>query len=140
MPVTDASAVWNGSIGEGSGTMKMSGWEGQYSTPLRFQQEGEGTSPEELVAAAHAGCFSMQLSALLTRGGHVPTSIETSASVDLQKGEDGWAIVGIELTTTADVPGIEADAFAEFANKAKETCPVSKLYAGTTITLNATLK
>jgi osmotically inducible protein OsmC len=68
MPVTDASAVWNGSIGEGSGTMKMSGWEGQYSTPLRFQQEGEGTSPEELVAAAHAGCFSMQLSALLTRG------------------------------------------------------------------------
>ncbi len=140
MPVTDASAVWNGSIGEGSGTMKMSSWEGQYSTPLRFQKEGEGTSPEELLAAAHAGCFSMQLSALLTRGGHVPTSIETSASVDLQKLEDGWAIVAVELTTSADVPGIEEDAFAEFAATAKETCPVSKLYASASITLNATLK
>lgn len=140
MPVTEATAVWNGTIGDGSGTMKMADWEGAYSVPSRFEKKGEGTTPEALLAAAHAGCFSMQFSALLTRSGNEPTSIETSAAVDLQKQEDGWAIVGIHLTSTADVPGIDADTFDEIANKAKETCPVSKLFTGAEITLTATLK
>ena len=140
MPVTTASAVWNGTIGDGDGTMKMAGYEGPFSVPTRFEKEGDGTSPEELLAAAHAGCFSMQFSALLTRSGNEPNSIETSAAVDLQKGDDGWAIVGIELTTTADVPGIDQETFDELATKAKETCPVSKLFTGAEITLNATLK
>ncbi|HEY5651287.1 MAG TPA: OsmC family peroxiredoxin [Acidimicrobiia bacterium] len=140
MPTSTASAVWNGSIGEGSGTMTMANYEGPYSAPSRFQG-AEGSTPEELLAAAHAGCFSMQLSALLTRGGHTPDRIETSADVKIEKLEDGWAITSVHLTTNAAVPGIDEATFLEFADKAKATCPVSKLYAGGSaeITMDATL-
>ena len=140
MPVSTASAVWNGSIGDGSGTMTMANYEGPYSVPSRFQ-DGEGSTPEELLAAAHAGCFSMQLSALLTRGGSTPDSIETSADVKIDKLEAGWEITSIHLTTKAAVPGIDEAAFLEFAQKAKDTCPVSKLFAGgsAAITMDAAL-
>ncbi len=140
MPVSTASAVWNGSIGDGSGTMTMANYEGPYSVPSRFQ-DGEGSTPEELLAAAHAGCFSMQLSALLTRGGNTPDRIETSADVQLDKLEDGWAVTKIHLTTNASVPGIDEATLLEFAEKAKDTCPVSKLFAGGSaeITMEATL-
>jgi len=140
MPVSTASAVWNGSIGDGSGTMKMANYEGPYSAPSRFQG-ADGSTPEELLAAAHAGCFSMQLSALLTRADHQPDRIETSVDVQIDKLEDGWAVTKIHLTTSASVPGIDEATFLEFAQKAKDTCPVSKLYAGGTaeITMDAEL-
>ena len=140
MPVSTASAVWNGSIGDGSGTMKMANYEGPYSVPSRFG-DGEGSTPEELLAAAHAGCFSMQLSALLTRGGSTPDRVETSADVSIDKLEDGWAVTKIHLTTNASVPGIDEATFLEFAQEAKDTCPVSKLFAGGSaeITMEATL-
>lgn len=138
MPTKTASAVWNGTISEGSGTMKMANYEGAYSVPTRFGDE-DGPSPEELLAAAHAGCFSMQLSALLTRAGHEPDSVETSAAVTVEKLEAGWTISKIHLTSTATVPGIDEATFLEHANSAKETCPVSKLFAAATITLDAKL-
>jgi osmotically inducible protein OsmC len=118
----------------------MANYEGPFSVPSRFQ-DGEGSTPEELLAAAHAGCFSMQLSALLTRGGNTPDRIETSADVQIDKLEDGWAVTKIHLTTNASVPGIDEATFLEFAQKAKDTCPVSKLFAGGSaeITLEATL-
>ena len=130
MPTKTASAIWNGTISEGSGTMKMANYEGAYSVPTRFGDE-DGTSPEELLAAAHAGCYSMQLSALLTRAGHEPDSIETSAAVTVSKLEAGWTIDKIHLTSVAT--------FLEHANSAKETCPVSKVLAAAEITLEVTL-
>lgn len=141
MPVSTASAVWNGPIGEGSGTMTMANYEGPYSAPSRFQG-AEGSTPEELLAAAYAGCFSMQLSALLTRGADAaPDSIETSVEVQIDKLEAGWEITAIRLTTRATVPGIDEATFLEYAEKAKATCPVSKLYAGGSaeITMDASL-
>ncbi len=140
MPMSTASAVWNGSIGDGSGTMTMANYEGPYSAPSRFQG-AEGSTPEELIAAAHAGCFSMQLSALLTRADHTPDSIETSVDVQIDKLEAGWEITKVHLTTNASVPGIDEATFLEFAEKAKATCPVSKLYAGGSaeITMDASL-
>lgn len=140
MPTSTASAIWNGSIGEGSGTMTMANYEGPYSAPSRFQG-AEGSTPEELLAAAHAGCFSMQLSALLTRADHTPDRIETSVDVQIDKLEDGWSVTKIHLTTSASVPGIDEPTFLEFAQKAKDTCPVSKLYAGGSaeITMDAAL-
>jgi len=132
--------VWNGTIGDGSGTMTMADYEGAYSVPSRFQ-DAEGATPEDLLAAAHAGCFSMQLSALLTRADHAPDRVETSVDVQLDKLEAGWEITKIHLTTSASVPGIDETTFLEFAEKAKATCPVSKLYAGGSaeITMDATL-
>src|SRR5258707_9054980 len=125
-----ASAVWEGTLREGKGRMKLGSGamlrtltpdpspsergEFQYSFSSRFE-EGTGTNPEELIGAAHAGCFSMALSGGLERAGHPPTSIETSARVHLERGDSGFRISRIELTTTADVPGIDAAAFAEQA-------------------------
>lgn len=140
MPTRESTATWNGSIGDGSGHMRLGAgaWEGAFDVPSRFE-EGEGTNPEELIAAAHAGCFSMQLSALLTRAGHDVESIETTAAVTVEKGDDGWAITTIHLTSTGRVPGVDAATFAETAAEAKATCPVSKALAGPEITLDANL-
>ncbi|HEX9889846.1 MAG TPA: OsmC family peroxiredoxin, partial [Nitriliruptorales bacterium] len=99
------------------------------------------TNPEQLVAAAHAGCFSMALSGAIGRAGHDVVSIETSADVSIEKGTDGWAITRIVLTTVAAVPGMSDEDFQEAAEGAKKGCPVSKALAGVdTIELNATLK
>ena len=141
MPKRKASARWDGSLSEGSGTMRMGGgsYEGPYSAQSRFE-EGDGTNPEELIAAAHAGCFSMALSAELGRAGHDPQSVETDATVHVEKVEGGFAINRIELSTRASVPGISDDEFQQIAEAAKQGCPVSKALAGVdTIDLDAQL-
>jgi osmotically inducible protein OsmC len=114
-------------------------FEGQYSFSSRFE-EGTGTNPEELIGAAHAGCFSMALAAGLERAGFPPTSVATTAKVHLERGESGFRIGRIDLATTATVPGIDEDAFRTEAQKAKETCPVSQALAGVDIRLDARLE
>lgn len=140
MPVRKADAVWNGSLKEGRGSMRMGSgaYEGPYSFGSRFLEE-PGTNPEELIAAAHAGCFSMALSGGLGRSGHEVTSISTSAKVTLGKVGEGFQITNIELTTEGVVPGIDEATFLEHAEGAKANCPVSKALAAVEITLNATL-
>jgi lipoyl-dependent peroxiredoxin len=141
MPVRSARAEWNGDLKSGNGTMKLGSgaWEGSYSFPSRFE-EGTGSNPEELIGAAHAGCFSMALSGGLSKAGFQARRIQTEARVHLQKGDDGFKIARVELTTEAEVPGIEEKTFQEEAAKAKAGCPVSKALAGVQIDLQATLK
>ena len=140
MPVRSASAVWEGTLIDGKGTMKMASgaYEGAYSFGSRFQEE-TGTNPEELIAAAHAGCFSMALSAGLGKSGYNATRVATSAKAYLEKVGEGFAITRIELTTEAEVPGLDEATFQEHATGAKENCPVSKALAGVEISLDATL-
>src|ERR687887_1949683 len=108
MPTRQAQARWDGSLQEGEGTMRMAtgSYEGPYSFQSRFE-EGDGTNPEELIAAAHAGCFSMALSGELGRAGHEPESVETTATVHIEKADPGFKITRIELDTEARVPGME---------------------------------
>ncbi len=140
MPVRSADAVWTGTLRDGDGTMRLGGgaYEGPYSFVSRFES-GEGTNPEELIGAAHAGCFSMALSADLTRAGHDPRRIETTAQVHLEKGDDGFAITKVELSTRAEVAGVDQQTFLDFAEGAKKNCPVSRALAGVEIQLNAVL-
>ena len=140
MPDRSSSAVWEGDLQSGSGTMTIGSgaWVGPYSFKSRFE-DGKGTNPEELIAAAHAGCYSMALSAALSKGGHPPTKIETTAKVSLTKGDSGFNIGKIHLVTKAAVPGIDAAAFKQTAEEAKKNCPVSKVLAAAEITLEATL-
>ena len=140
MPVRTADAQWEGGLQDGKGTMRFGSgaFEGQYSFASRFE-EGTGTNPEELIAAAHAGCFSMALSGGLSRAGHVPNRVHTTAKVHLEKGDAGFRISTIELETEADVPGIDAAAFQEAAAAAKAGCPVSQALAAVDIKLNARL-
>jgi len=140
MPVRTANAVWNGGIKDGNGTMALGSgaFEGQYSFSTRFE-EGTGTNPEELIGAAHAGCFSMALSAGLGRAGFAAKRVATSARVHLEKQEAGFAITRIDLTTVAEVPGIDEATFQEHAQGAKAGCPVSKALAGVEIHLDARL-
>lgn len=135
-----ASAIWEGTLKDGKGRVKLGSgaFEGQYSFASRFE-EGTGTNPEELIGAAHAGCFSMALAAGLTRAGFNPTRISTTASVSLGKVGEGFKITSIELNTEAEVSGIEESAFLEQAETAKKNCPVSQALAGTEISLNAKL-
>lgn len=142
MPVRHAEAVWNGTLQQGNGSMKMASgaYEGQYSFSSRFE-EGVGTNPEELIAAAHAGCYSMALSGGLGRAGFTPTSIKTVAKVHLNKKPEGGFIINqIDLETEAEVPGIEDAQFQEIAAATKAGCPVSvALGAVGTITVTAKL-
>lgn len=140
MPTRSSTAQWEGPLNKGHGVMKLGSgaFEGPYSFPSRFEN-GQGTNPEELIAAAHAGCFSMALSMLLGNAGFPPTRIDTTARVHLDAVEEGFAITRIELNTQAQVPGIEEAAFQEQAKAAKANCPVSKALAGTQITLEAKL-
>ena len=140
MPVRSANARWEGSIREGSGTMKMASgaYEGKYSFGSRFEEE-PGTNPEELIAAAHAGCFSMALTAALGKSGYSPQSVDTQAKVTLVMAEGGFSISRIDLITEASVPEIDEATFMEHAEGAKANCPVSKALAGTEITLDAKL-
>lgn len=140
MPVRKADAVWEGDIRGGNGRVSLGSgaFEGRYSFGSRFE-EGAGTNPEELIGAAHAGCFSMALSGGLGRGGHTPKRIATTARVHIEKVGEGFSITRIELDCQAEVPGIDEATFQDLANKAKEGCPVSKALAGTQITLNAKL-
>jgi osmotically inducible protein OsmC len=141
MPTRTAQAKWEGSIGEGSGTMALGSgaFEGPYSFKSRMQ-DGSGTNPEELLGAAHAGCFSMALSVILSMGDTPPESIETSAKVHFEKVGDGWGITLVALTTRGRVPGLDQEGFEKATQAAKENCPVSKALTGTEITLEATLE
>jgi osmotically inducible protein OsmC len=141
MPVRTARAQWNGTIDKGSGTMALGSgaFEGPYSFQSRFQ-DGAGTNPEELIGAAHAGCFSMAFSLVLGEAGHPPESIATEARVSIDKQADGFAITGIELRTRARVPGIDEAAFREAAEAAKANCPVSQALSAVPITLDAALE
>lgn len=140
MPVRSADARWEGSLQTGKGSMRLAGgaYEGPYSFSSRFE-EGTGTNPEELIAAAHAGCFSMAFAAGLGRAGHEPVSVQTTAKVHLEKGDQGFRIGRIDLVTEAEVPGIEEAEFQELADTAKRTCPVSTVLAAAEITLEAKL-
>ena len=140
MPVRNAEAEWNGGIMDGSGKMKLGSgaFEGAYSFKSRME-EGTGTNPEELIGAAHAGCFSMAFSVVLGQAGFAPKSIHTKAAVRFDKVGDGFAITKINLTTNAEIPDIDDSKFQELAKAAKENCPVSKALAGTEISLQATL-
>ena len=140
MPTRNATAVWNGAIKEGNGTMKLGSgaFEGPYSFGSRFES-ASGTNPEELIGAAHAGCFSMALSGFLGRAGHSPEKITTKAKVHIDKDGDGFSITKIELATEVKAPGLEDAELQEIAETAKEKCPVSRALAGVEITLDAKL-
>jgi osmotically inducible protein OsmC len=140
MPTRTSSAQWQGNLKEGSGTMRLGSgaFEGAYSFASRFES-GTGTNPEELIGAAHAGCFSMALSNILSQAGFTPTKIETTAAVHMDLGPTGFGIAKIDLNTVGDVPGVSAEEFAAHAETAKATCPVSRALAAVEITLSARL-
>jgi osmotically inducible protein OsmC len=137
MTTRKATARWNGTLKDGNGVMKYGDVEGPFTFASRFE-EGKGTNPEELVGAAHSGCFSMFLAALLSGDNFTPTKIQTTASVHLGD-DDGPKITSIDLDCEAEVPGLDPDKFAQYAQTAKEKCPISRLYAGTEINLSAKL-
>jgi lipoyl-dependent peroxiredoxin len=141
MPTRNSEAVWEGDLQSGKGRIKLGSgaFEGQYTFNSRFQ-DGTGTNPEELIAAAHAGCFSMALASALTKAGHPPIRVHTTAKVHLEKRGDAFLIPKIELETDAAVPGISEADFQATAKGAKENCPVSKVLAAAEITLKAVLK
>jgi osmotically inducible protein OsmC len=136
-----ASAVWNGTLKEGKGTISTASGvlkNSPYSFHTRFE-DGQGTNPEELIAAAHAGCYSMALGNVLSTGKLPPDSIETTAEVTLEKTEAGPTVTKIHLTTRAKVPGASKEAFDAAANDAKVNCPISRLLKAAEITLDAKL-
>jgi len=141
MPIRKGFAVWEGSFREGKGTVKVESglFEGQYSASSRFEN-GPGTNPEELIGAAHAGCFSMSLALALSGKKTPPKRIETTAEVKIEPAGQGFKITSIALHTVAEVPGITEADFLEVAKAAKEGCPVSQALAATPITLEARLK
>jgi osmotically inducible protein OsmC len=141
MPIRTATAHWQGTLTEGTGTMRTGGGglEGNYSFKSRFE-EGEGSNPEELIGAAQAGCYSMFLAKLLTDAGHPPTSVETTASVHLDKTDAGMTVTRIDLDNVSEAPGLDAAEFAKLADSAKENCPISRLLSpGAEITVSARL-
>lgn len=140
MPVRSGDAEWTGSLQEGEGSVRLGrgAFEAPYSFGTRFEDE-PGTNPEELIAAAHAACYSMALSGGLGRAGYTPESIRTQAQVRIEKQETGFAITSIELTTEARVPGIDDAEFQKIAAATKNGCPVSKALASVPIELVATL-
>lgn len=141
MPSRKAEAQWEGNLAEGNGSLKLGSgaFEGPYSFKSRFEEGQSATNPEELIGAAHAGCFTMALAAQLTRAGQPPTRIHTTAQVKLDKVGDAFSITKIDLDTEAEIPGIDDATFQQYANGAKQNCPVSKALAGTEITLTAKL-
>ena len=140
MAIRTGQAVWEGDLRSGKGTMKFGSgaFEGNYSFGSRFE-EGKGTNPEELIGAAHAGCFSMAFSAALATAGFTPKRVSTTARVHLDKGDSGFKITSIELNTEATVPGIDNDKFQQLAEDSKKGCPVSQALAAINIILQAKL-
>jgi osmotically inducible protein OsmC len=142
MPTRSSSAEWSGNLARGNGTMSLGSgaFEGSYSFASRFES-GDGTNPEELIAAAHAGCFSMALANVLSQAGHEPDSVNTTAEVHLDKDEDvgGFSITRSDLTTEVKVDGVSEDDFQKHAEEAKSTCPVSRALGAIEIGLEAKL-
>lgn len=140
MAVRNAEAVWSGTLKEGSGSMRLGSgaFEGNFSFSSRFE-EGTGTNPEELIGAAHAGCFSMSLGNELSKAGFPPNRIHTRAQVHLGQVDGRATITRVHLDTEGEVPGIDEAQFQQIAEGAKANCPVSRALAGVEITLNAKL-
>jgi osmotically inducible protein OsmC len=140
MTVRSAKAQWNGTLKEGQGVMSFSDYNGPYTFASRFE-EGKGTNPEELVGAAHAGCYSMFLSSLLSNNNLNPESVNTTASVTLGKDDTGPCITNIKLVCQVSCEGLSQELFDELTQAAKAKCPISRLYSGSTasIDLEATL-
>ncbi len=136
-----AKASWQGDLAEGGGRIGVGSgaYEGPFTLRARVEDVERSTNPEELIGAAHAGCFTMSLANLLTESGHPPAGLQTSAKVRLEQLETGFAITNIALETVGEVPGVDAVTFARLAQQAKDTCPVSRALAGTAITLEARL-
>jgi osmotically inducible protein OsmC len=142
MATRNASAQWQGNLKEGDGRMALGSgaWEGPFTFKSRFE-EGQGTNPEELIGAALAGCFTMQVSHMLSEAGHVPDSVETQAKVQIRNVDGNPTISQIDLVTTAHVPGVDDNTFQETAKAAKDGCIISRALAGVgNITLDATLE
>ena len=140
MTTRKANAVWKGGLEDGTGTVALGSgaFEGNYSFKSRFE-DGSGTNPEELIGAAHAGCYSMALSVALEQAGYAPEQVSTEAHVHLVKEGEGFSINKIDLVTEAKIPGISEEDFQTQAKTAKENCPVSKALAGVDISLDAKL-
>lgn len=140
MALRKANAEWKGGLKGGNGNLSLGSgaFEGKYSFQSRFE-EGTGTNPEELVAAAHAACFSMALSGALEGAGFSPESVKTEAQVSLTKGDGGFSINKIKLITQAKIPDISQEDFDKHAEGAKKNCPISKALAATNIELEAKL-
>lgn len=140
MPVRNAEATWNGSLKDGSGDVKTGSGaiSGKYSFGSRFEN-GAGTNPEELIGAAHAGCYSMALAAGLGKAGFNPQRVHTTAQVTIDKVGDGFKITKIRLKSEAKVPSIDPKQFQEIAEKTKTGCPVSQALSATPIELEAKL-
>jgi osmotically inducible protein OsmC len=140
MATRTGSAVWEGTLRDGKGRIKLGSgaFEGAFSFASRFES-GTGTNPEELIGAAHAGCFSMALSLGLSKAGYAPKRISTTAKVHLEKVGEGFKITRVDLDTEAEVPGLNEQGFREQADTAKRTCPVSQALSGMEITLKAKL-
>ena len=141
MPTRKAEAEWEGSLAEGQGRLKVGSgaFEGPYSFKSRFEEGEAATNPEELLGAAHAGCFTMALTAALSRARITPKRIHTEARVKLEKIGEGFSITQIELQTEAEIPDIEDAVFQQYAQGAKENCPLSKALASTSISMTAKL-
>ncbi len=137
-----ADAEWNGGIMDGKGTVKLGSgaFEGAYSFQSRFGDDTVATNPEELIAAAHAGCYTMALSGNLGKAGYEPKHIHTTANVKIEKQGEGFVIPNIDLETEASVDGISDEEFQKIAEETKKTCPVSQVLSGAEISLNAKLK
>jgi osmotically inducible protein OsmC len=142
MPTHKAAAEWQGNLKEGSGRLMLGSgaFNGPYSFKSRFEEGQAATNPEELIGAAHAGCFTMALTGQLSRANIIPTRIHTTAQVKLEKVGDAFAITRIDLATEASIPGIDDAAFQKYAADAKQNCPVSKALAGVEIHLTAKLQ
>lgn len=140
MPARSSQATWEGDLKAGHGTVKLGShaWEGPYSFASRFE-DGGGTNPEELIAAAHAGCFSMALANALSQASHPPTSVKTAARVFLEKKGEAFTISRIELEAEAQVPGMDDTTFHQHAEEAKRNCPVSRALGQVPVSLVARL-
>ncbi|MBY0432437.1 MAG: OsmC family protein [Rhodospirillales bacterium] len=138
MPTRRSEAEWNGGLKDGHGRMRFGGYSFPYFFASRFEA-GNGTNPEELLGAAHAGCFSMALSVLLEKNGVKPQKVYTKADVHLELVEGGYAITRIDLTTEVHAAGIDEETFHRYANETKAGCPVSRALSGTEVTLRAKL-
>ncbi len=141
MAIRSATARWEGTLKEGAGKLSLGSgaFEGQYSFSTRFE-EGTGTNPEELLGAAHAGCFAMALNAALERAGHTPNYVHADAKVHLNRVDDALTINQVDLIVEAEVPGVDDATFQQFATDAKNTCIISRALNIPEVTLQATLK
>ena len=137
-----AEASWQGTVPEGGGRIALGSgaYEGAFTLRNRIEDVERGTNPEELIAAAEAGCFTMSLADLLSEAGTPPADLQTTVRVRLEQKDEGFRITRISVSTVGDVPGVDAEQFAALAERAKATCPISLALAGTEITLEVSLK